>query len=284
MTRCKQSKCTTSYAVFVRRAVGLILMFVLCVVAMCGCAGEDKYVEIIIAGSDVVVTPVPKPQEALDGTKANSLPGQSPEVQKPENTSGATGQEATPVPAEYPTPTPAITPTPTLTPIPTLTPLPTVTPTPTAAITPVPTITPAPTSAVTPPVATAQPTITPAPTASPKPTSTPSPTPKPTPTPEPTPDLQKLINEELQALETKYQREKAGIERKYEEKLAPLKQSLSFMGEPPDNPEELAEYMAAKAEIEEDIAALEAERKAEIDNLKAVYDAMREDVYEKYGI
>ena len=85
-------------------------------------------------------------------------------------------------------------------------------------------------------------------------------------------------------METKYQREKAGIERKYEEKLAPLKQSLSFMGEPPDNPEELAEYMAAKADIENAIASLEAERKAEIDNLKAVYDAMREDIYEKYGI
>ena len=108
MTRCKQSKCTTSYAVFVRRAVGLILMSVLCMGAMCGCAGEDKYVEIIIAGSDVVVTPVPKPQEALDGTKVNSLPGQSPEVQKPGNTSGATGQEATPVPTEYPTPTPQL--------------------------------------------------------------------------------------------------------------------------------------------------------------------------------
>ena len=85
-------------------------------------------------------------------------------------------------------------------------------------------------------------------------------------------------------METKYQREKDGIERKYEEKLAPLKQSLSFMGEPPKDPEDLAEYMAAKADIENAIASLEAERKAEMDSLKAIYDAKREDIYEKYGM
>ena len=78
MIRCKQSKNTKSIpSTFVLRAVGLVLMLTALASGVCGCAGEDKYVEIIIASDDVVVTPVPKPHEA-DSSRVSSLYGPTP--------------------------------------------------------------------------------------------------------------------------------------------------------------------------------------------------------------
>ena len=91
------------------------------------------------------------------------------------------------------------------------------------------------------------------------------------------------MNEELRDLEMEYQEERAGIERKYEEMIESLKESLSFMVDVPTDPAELAEYSAEKARLEGELSIYEEQLQADIDAIDAVYDAKREDVYEKYG-
>ena len=271
MIRCKQSGRTKFlYAVVIRCAVVFVLLPVLCMETMCGCAGNDKFVEIIVVSSDVVITPVPKLSEEVDGnTSLTDAPSDLvPVVWESENTER---QEAEPVPK--PTEEPAV--------LPDITPIPTITPIPFTIIVPLPSATPTLTPDVAVYEATPEPAFTPEPTL----TSQPAVSPEATITlyPAAVPDM-RLIDDELLALTAEYDKRRAEIESRYEEKLVPLKQSLSYMGEAPEDPAELSEYMGVKAEMEEAIAAYEAEQKEKLDTLKAEYDVLREEIYSRYGV
>ena len=64
---CKQNNRTKPIRFsFAHGSVGLVLLLILCLISLCGCYGTDKYVEIIVAGSDVVITPVPGAVNAAD--------------------------------------------------------------------------------------------------------------------------------------------------------------------------------------------------------------------------
>ena len=248
MIRCKQSKNRKiPYAIFTLRAAGIVLLLAFCSAAVCGCAGEDKYVEIIIAANDAVVTPVPMIKDAVitDANTAGMPQTPEPTAIPPEPEAGPEEDER-PKATEKPTPTPAITPTPTPTITPTITPTPK--PTPTATI---------------------------------KPTATPiaTPTPKPTPTPVPTPDTEKLMQKELDDVYAEYVEEWEKLYAEYETKCALVQQSLNFMGEPSDDPE----YIEAKAAHEAELDTYAAEFKAKEEALEAVYYGLYSAVYDKYG-
>ena len=246
MIRCKQSKNRKiSYYLFTLRAVGFVLLLAFCMAAVCGCAGEDKYVEIIIAASDAVVTPVPMLKDAAI-TDANTagMP-QTPEPTAiPPEPEARPEEDERPKATEKPTPTPAITPTPT----------PTITPTPT-------------------------PTPKPTPTATIRPTATPIVTPTPKPAPTPVPDSERRMQEEIDAIEVKYKTEREKLYAEYETKLAQIQQSLNFLGEPSDDPE----YIEAKAALETEMNTYVEEFKAKDKDLEAYYYGLYSAICEKYG-
>lgn len=248
MIRCKQSKNRKiPYAIFTLRAAGIVLLLAFCSAAVCGCAGKDKYVEIIIAANDAVVTPVPMIKDAaITGANTAGMP-QTPEptAMLPKSEAGPEEDER-PKATEKPTPTPAITPTPT----PTITPTPTPTPKPT-------------------PTATIRPTATPIAT----------PTPKPTPTPVPTPDTEKLMQKELDDVYAEYVEEWEKLYAEYETKCAQVQQTLNYMGEPSEDPE----YIQAKAALEAELDTYAAEFKAKEEALEAVYYGLYSAIYDKYG-
>ena len=246
MIRCKQSKNRKiPYDLFALRAAGLVLLLVLCMAAVCGCAGEDKYVEIIIAANDAVVTPVPTLKETIT-TDAN-MAGM-PQTPMPTDIPAAreTEPEEDARPKATEKPTPAITPTPT----------PTITPTPT-------------------------PTPKPTPTATPKPVATPiaTATLKPASTPVPTPDTEKLMQKELDEVVLEYKEERTKLYAEYENKLAQVQQSINFMGEPSDDPE----YIEARAALEAELDRYTAEFKAKDEDLEAAYYEKYSAIYDKYG-
>lgn len=248
MIRCKQSKNSKiPYYLFTLRAVGFVLLLAFCMAAVCGCAGEDKYVEIIIAANDAVVTPVPMIKDAAitDANTAGMPQIPEPTAIPPEPEAGPEEDER-PKATEKPTPTPAIAPTPTPTITPTITPTPK--PTPTATI---------------------------------RPTATPiaTPTPKPTPTPVPTPDTEKLMQKELDDVVLEYKEERLKLYAEYEKKIAQAQQSLNFMGEPSEDPE----YIQARAALEAELDKYEAEFKAKDKDLEAYYYGLYSAIYEKYG-
>ena len=246
MICCKQSKNRKiSYYLFTLRAVGFVLLLAFCMAAVCGCAGEDKYVEIIIAASDAVVTPVPMLKDAAI-TDANTagMP-QTPEPTAiPPEPEARPEEDERPKATEKPTPTPAITPTPT----------PTITPTPT-------------------------PTPKPTPTATIRPTATPIVTPTPKPAPTPVPDSERRMQEEIDAIEVKYKTEREKLYAEYETKLAQIQQSLNFLGEPSDDPE----YIEAKAALETEMNTYVEEFKAKDKDLEAYYYGLYSAICEKYG-
>ena len=246
MIRCKQSKNRKiSYYLFTLRAVGFVLLLAFCSAAVCGCAGEDKYVEIIIAASDAVVTPVPMIKDAAitDANTAGMPQIPEPTAIPPEPEAGPEEDER-PKATEKPTPTPAITPTPT----------PTITPTPT-------------------------PTPKPTPTATIRPTATPIATPTPKPAPTPVPDSERRMQEEIDAIEVKYKTERESLYAEYETKLAQIQQSLNFLGEPSDDPE----YIEAKAALETEMNTYVEEFKAKDKDLEAYYYGLYSAICEKYG-
>lgn len=246
MIRCKQSKNRKiSYYLFTLRAVGFVLLLAFCMAAVCGCAGEDKYVEIIIAANDAVVTPVPMIKDAAitDANTAGMPQTPEPTAIPPEPEAGPEEDER-PKATEKPTPTPAITPTPT----------PTITPTPT-------------------------PTPKPTPTATIRPTATPIATPTPKPAPTPVPDSERRMQEEIDAIEVKYKTEREKLYAEYETKLAQIQQSLNFLGEPSDDPE----YIEAKAALETEMNTSVEEFKAKDKDLEAYYYGLYSAICEKYG-
>jgi len=246
MIRCKQSKNSKiPYYLFTLRAAGIVLLLAFCSAAVCGCAGEDKYVEIIIAANDAVVTPVPMIKDAAitDANTAGMPQTPEPTAIPPEPEAGPEEDER-PKATEKPTPTPAITPTPT----------PTITPTPT-------------------------PTPKPTPTATVKPTATPIATPTPKPAPTPVPDSERRMQEEIDAIEVKYKTEREKLYAEYETKLAQIQQSLNFLGEPSDDPE----YIEAKAAIETEMNTYVEEFKAKDKDLEAYYYGLYSAICEKYG-
>ena len=246
MIRCKQSKNSKiPYYLFTLRAAGIVLLLAFCSAAVCGCAGEDKYVEIIIAANDAVVTPVPMIKDAVitDANTAGMPQTPEPTAIPPEPEAGPEEDER-PKATEKPTPTPAITPTPT----------PTITPTPT-------------------------PTPKPTPTATVKPTATPIATPTPKPAPTPVPDSERRMQEEIDAIEVKYKTEREKLYAEYETKLAQIQQSLNFLGEPSDDPE----YIEAKAAIETEMNTYVEEFKAKDKDLEAYYYGLYSAICEKYG-
>ena len=246
MIRCKQSKNRKiSYYLFTLRAVGFVLLLAFCMAAVCGCAGEDKYVEIIIAANDAVVTPVPMIKDAAitDANTAGMPQTPEPTAIPPEPEAGPEEDER-PKATEKPTPTPAITPTPT----------PTITPTPT-------------------------PTPKPTPTATVKPTATPIATPTPKPAPTPVPDSERRMQEEIDAIEVKYKTEREKLYAEYETKLAQIQQSLNFLGEPSDDPE----YIEAKAALDTEMNTYVEEFKAKDKDLEAYYYGLYSAICEKYG-
>jgi len=221
------------------------LLLAFCSAAVCGCAGKDKYVEIIIAANDAVVTPVPMIKDAAitDANTAGMPQTPEPTAIPPEPEAGPEEDER-PKATEKPTPTPAITPTPT----------PTITPTPT-------------------------PTPKPTPTATVKPTATPIATPTPKPAPTPVPDSERRMQEEIDAIEVKYKTEREKLYAEYETKLAQIQQSLNFLGEPSDDPE----YIEAKAAIETEMNTYVEEFKAKDKDLEAYYYGLYSAICEKYG-
>ena len=258
MIRCKQSKNRKiSYYLFTLRAVGLVLLLALCMAAVCGCAGQDKYVEIIIAANDSVVTPVPALKETLI-TDANmaAMPQTSEPTDMLPETETEPEKDGGPKATREPEHTPAITPTPTPTPTPAIT------PTPTPTITPTPTPTPKP-----PPAATIKSTATPIAT----------PTPKPAPTP--VPDSERRMQEEIDAIEVQYKTEREKLYAEYETKLAQIQQSLNFLGEPSDDPE----YIEAKAALDTEMNTYVEEFKAKDKDLEAYYYGLYSAICEKYG-
>ena len=246
MIRCKQSKNSKiPYAIFTLRAAGIVLLLAFCSAAVCGCAGEDKYVEIIIAANDAVVTPVPMIKDAAitDANTAGMPQTPEPTAIPPEPEAGPEEDER-PKATEKPTPTPAITPTPT----------PTITPTPT-------------------------PTPKPTPTATVKPTATPIATPTLKPAPTPVPDSERRMQEEIDAIEVKYKTEREKLYAEYETKLAQIQQSLNFLGEPSDDPE----YIEAKAALDTEMNTYVEEFKAKDKDLEAYYYGLYSAICEKYG-
>ncbi|MBQ2985236.1 MAG: hypothetical protein IJD61_02305 [Clostridia bacterium] len=262
MIRCKQSKNRKiPYVLFTLRAVGLVLLLVLCMAAVCGCAGQDKYVEIIIAANDSVVTPVPALKETLitDANMAAMPQTPEPTDMLPE-TEAESEEDARPKATREPAPTPAITPTPT----------PAITPVPTPSLTPTPILTPKPTPTPTP---------KPTPTATIKSTATPIATPTPKPAPTPVPDSERRMQEEIDAIEVKYKTERESLYAEYETKLAQIQQSLNFLGEPSDDPE----YIEAKAALETEMNTYVEEFKAKDKELEAYYYGLYSAICEKYG-
>lgn len=246
MLRCRQNKNRKNqYDLLTLPAMGLIVLLVLCMGVLCGCSGADKYVEIIIASNDAVVTPVPVQKEAIitDANLAGMHSTPVPSALLPEAETEETERPRATVKPEH---TPVITPSPS----------PTITPTPT-------------------------PTPKPTPTATPKPTATPvaTATPKPTTTPVPTPNTEKLMREELDDVYGEYVEEWNKLYAEYENKVAQVQQNLNFMGEPTDDPE----YIEFRAALEAELDRYAAEFKAKEKALEEVYYGLYSAIYDKYG-
>lgn len=225
----------------------LSLIFVLsaCLFMFCGCAGTDKYIEIIVAGGDAVITPVPAANKQADST-ANmvSAPSAVPEENiketeedKTEYITEAAVQTQPDVvdvaimpPVEIPVFTPLIIPTPEL------------------LYTPVPIVT---------PVASAAPAVTPV----------------------PTPDTDKIMQQELADVYAEYSEEWDLLYKEYETKCAITLSSIENMGPESDDPEYVAEYTRLSGLLDK----YEKEFKQKVEKLDAVYYEKYSAVYDKYG-
>jgi len=250
MIRCKPGKKTKNvYDLVALPAAGIVLVIALFMLALCGCAGEDKYVEIIIAADDAVMTPVPvlKETKITDADMAGKLQTPIPVVKMPESETKYE-KNVRPEATENPISTPAITPTiapaisPTLTHVPELTP--------TAA-----------------PQAAEIPNVTAVPTAAPA---------------IPTPDAEIMLEKELDDVYIEYVEEWEKLYAEYETKCAPVLNSLHYMElDPhPEDPEYAAEMERLNAELD----ALAAEFAKLEEELYFEYFGKYSDVYEKYGM
>lgn len=253
MPHCKQRKRKKHTGFFAAAKWGVCFAVMLvCMGIFTACAKGDKYVEIVITSSDVVITPVPM-AEATERVETRTAAGLSME---------------TPVPQEQPreqvkTIQAEVLPSPVLSPSPTPTPLPTATPIPLATMTP-----------------TITPTIKPSPTPTIKPTPTPAPKPSATPAPEAAqPDTDRQLQQELDAAYLEYEAEWWAAYERFSEKCLPVLDTIEFMGEPSDDPEYLAEMARLQAELD----ALQAEFEAEITAIEAASLAKQQAIYAKYG-
>lgn len=227
------------------RAAIFALLLAACAVLVCGCAGEDKYVEIIIAAGDTVVTPVP-------AVKAGSAAGAQAAASMEPVGDSEEKMQAGPEQPEKETPQETSAPTPTPTPVPTLTPTPI-------------------------------PTLLPTPTLRPTPTQGPTPTPLatvPAPTAAPTANTDALMQQQLNDLTLEYNEEREKLRGEYEGQMASIRDSIKFMGPPVDDPE----YIQYRAELEARLAALETELGEKERTLDAAYGEKRSAIYEKYGV
>lgn len=259
MMDCKQRKGenpTGFFVVLKRGAFFAWLMVCMCLLA--ACAKGDKYVEIVIASSDVVITPVPKAEAAARAElqAAGSLPQETlPPQEQPREQVKTIEANAIPSPlfTPQPTATPALLPTATPALLPTATPalLPTVTPT-------------------------IKPTPTPAATLLPTPTAAPSAAP----TPEPAqPDAERQLRQELDAAYLEYEAQWWKAYEKFSERCLPILDTIDLMGEPTDDPE----YHAMMASFQAELDELQAEYEAEIAAIEAASLAKQEAIYAKYG-
>lgn len=222
------------------RTGGAVVMAAICASMISGCAGQNKYVEIVIARTDTVITPVPveKSTAEVDFEETGKNPDALPEKTEESRNGAKNAEETTPLPTASPTATP--------TPLPTVTP----TPNPTPATTPKPTLTPEPTTAPTP-----LPTVTPY-----------------------KQSADELLQKELDAVYQRYCDERDKAYAKYEEKRAPLLSSMEYLGPASDDPEYKeamaqlqAELDALEAEFKADMAELETKSHAERDAIYAKY-------------
>lgn len=242
MMDCKQRKGenpTGFFVVLKRGAFFAWLMVYMCLLA--ACAKGDKYVEIVIASSDVVITPVPKAEAAARAElqAAGSLPQETlPPQEQPREQVKTIEANAIPSPlfTPQPTATPAL--------------LPTVTPT-------------------------IKPTPTPAATLLPTPTAAPSAAP----TPEPAqPDAERQLRQELDAAYLEYEAQWWKAYEKFSERCLPILDTIDLMGEPTDDPEYHAMMASFQAELDElqaeyeaEIAAIEAASLAKQEAIYAKY-------------
>lgn len=242
MMDCKQRKGenpTGFFVVLKRGAFFAWLMVCMCLLA--ACAKGDKYVEIVIASSDVVITPVPKAEAAARAElqAAGSLPQETlPPQEQPREQVKTIEANAIPSPlfTPQPTATPAL--------------LPTVTPT-------------------------IKPTPTPAATLLPTPTAAPSAAP----TPEPAqPDAERQLRQELDAAYLEYEAQWWKAYEKFSERCLPILDTIDLMGEPTDDPEYHAMMASFQAELDElqaeyeaEIAAIEAASLAKQEAIYAKY-------------
>jgi len=254
MIRCNHSNpIRNSLVLLVCRRVGLVLVFAVCIGIMCGCSMENKYVEIVIAGSDTVVTPVPRAEDSIGGA-SGAMPDQIYMPQETEAAKPAAENMASSASVPALTPTPVQTVTPTATP----------TPTPIIIPTPMPVIT-------MPPVP--KPTLT----AAPVPTAAPVCTP----TPAPTPNYEKLMQKELNDVYTEYTEEWERLYSEYETKCALVLQNLNYlnMDPQPDDPE----YNAEAARLNGLLDQYAREFNELEEKLEAEYYAKYSAIYDKYG-
>lgn len=242
MMDCKQRKGenpTGFFVVLKRGAFFAWLMVCMCLLA--ACAKGDKYVEIVIASSDVVITPVPKAEAAARAElqAAGSLPQETlPPQEQPREQVKTIEANAIPSPlfTPQPTATPALLPTVT----------PTIKPTPTPAATLLPTPTAAPSAALT---------------------------------PEPAqPDAERQLRQELDAAYLEYEAQWWKAYEKFSERCLPILDTIDLMGEPTDDPEYHAMMASFQAELDElqaeyeaEIAAIEAASLAKQEAIYAKY-------------
>lgn len=222
--RCEErhEKTSTPSGTGIRRA-GLVLVVAAFVLLFCGCAGEDRYVEIIVAHTDTVITPVPAAMtKAADGLQGSAEQQISPEYEatgsntrKDSGSVADTAAKATPQPTVTPTPLPTVSPTPELTP------------------TPVPTV---------------SPVLTPKPT--------------PSYTPEPAANNDGLMQQELNVLYADYMDEIDRLRKRYESEIDGIRNSIEYMGEPVDDPEYIEQRTALEKELAAIEAELSAQEQA----------------------
>lgn len=231
-------------------ALGILsLIFVLsaCLFMFCGCAGTDKYIEIVVAGGDATVTPVPAVNKQADGTTNTvSAPSAVPEENirgKAEEKKDYVAEDAAQTEVQPDIIDVAIVPP---IEIPVFTPL--IIPTPELLYTPVPIVT---------PVASAAPAVTPV----------------------PTPDTDKIMQQELADVYAEYSEEWDLLYKEYETKCAITLSSIENMGPESDDPEYVAEY----TRLSELLDKYEKEFKQKVEKLDAVYYEKYSAVYDKYG-
>ncbi len=242
---CKSNHMNSTGRCYAPDILSIIFVLILCLFVLCGCGGTDRYVEIVVAGGDVVITPVPAMNEdTYSPSKAVSAPSETNEDEIP-----AENLLDEPIESIQSGTAPNIIAAPELPPI--------VMPTYPSFV-----------------------TITPDPIYTALPTTAPTPVPTPTPAPVPTPDPEKLMRQELDDVYGEYVEEWELLYKEYEAKCAVVLSSLDCMGPLSDDPEYIEEYNRLTNLLD----MYDAEFIANVEELDAVYFAKYSAVYDKYGM